>query len=213
MWERINFEFGPKSQKSAKIAQIEAQIWPKFYVFSHSSQTVNDIDQTHYIIFEAHFLGDHMVPNFFSYHLPNPKHLRLNLVQKSQKTAKIAKIALKKFGPNFMFSKILKKKFQNFDQTHSSIFEAHFLVDHLVPKFFSYPLPNPKHLRLNLTQKSQKSQKIAFFDLLDTQQNFMFSVIAHKRLTISTKPIISFLKPTSWAIIWYRIFFLPPTKP
>ena len=36
-----------------------------------------------------------------------------------------------------MFSKFLKKKVQDIDQTHSSIFEAHFLADHMVPKFFS----------------------------------------------------------------------------
>ena len=36
-----------------------------------------------------------------------------------------------------MFSKFLKKKVQDIDRTHSSIFEAHFLADHMVPIFFS----------------------------------------------------------------------------
>ena len=36
-----------------------------------------------------------------------------------------------------MFSNFLKKKVQDIDRTHSSIFEAHFLADHMVSKLFS----------------------------------------------------------------------------
>ena len=49
-----------------------------------------------------------------------------------------SKKALRKnWGPNFMFSKFLKKKVQDIDRTHKSIVEAHFLADHVVPNFFS----------------------------------------------------------------------------
>ena len=52
--------------------------WPKIGQFStffrHSSQAVNDIDRTHNIIFEGHFMGDQMVPKCFPSDLPYAKY-------------------------------------------------------------------------------------------------------------------------------------------
>ena len=49
-----------------------------------------------------------------------------------------------------MFFKFLKKKVQDIDRTHSSIFEAHFLADHVVPNIFSFEQLCESGLTLNL---------------------------------------------------------------
>ena len=64
-----------------------------------------------------------------------------------------------------MFSNFLKKKVQDIDRTHNSIFEAHFLADHMVPKFFSSELPYAKNPTLNLKILVHFGQKSAFFTL------------------------------------------------
>ena len=65
-----------------------------------------------------------------------------------------------------MFSKFLKKKVQDIDRTHNSIFEAHFLADHMVPKFFFsdqlYESGHPLNFAQN-RKKWPKSAKIAQF--------------------------------------------------
>ena len=49
-----------------------------------------------------------------------------------------------------MFSKFLKKKVQDIDLTRSSIFEAHFLTDHMVSNFFPYKQRYVRDPTLNL---------------------------------------------------------------
>ena len=58
-----------------------------------------------------------------------------------------------------MFSNFLKKKVQHIDRTHSSIFEAHFLADHVVPNFFSFEQLCESGLTLNFAQNRKNRPK------------------------------------------------------
>ena len=54
---------------------------------------VQDIDRTHNSIVEAHFLADHVVPNFFSSEQLCESGLTLNFAQNRKNRPKSAKIA------------------------------------------------------------------------------------------------------------------------
>ena len=94
-----------------------------------------------------------------------------------------------------MFSKFLKKKFQNMDRTHKSIFEAHFLADHVVPNFFSSEQLCESCLTLNFAQNRKnrpKSAKIAHI--------FQNTSKIAKKWLFSTKFLIFFCDTTSYGL-------------
>ena len=71
---------------------------------------------------------------------------------------------------------------------------AHFLGEKNLNFFF-------KNLAI-FWKKCQKSQKMK-------AQILCFQIFWKKKFKISTEPIIAYLKPTSWPIIWYRNCFPP----
>ena len=87
-----------------------------------------------------------------------------------------------------MFLKNLKKKVQDIDRTHNSIFEAHFLADHVVPNVFSSEQLYESAQTLNFAQNRKnrpKSAKIAHI--------FQNTSKIAKKWLFSTKFLIFFL--------------------
>ena len=68
-----------------------------------------------------------------------------------------------------MFSKFVKKKVQDIDQTHNRTFEAHFLVDHTVPNFFPSEQGCAGSRTLNLAQNPKNRPKFPKYTFVDIE--------------------------------------------
>ena len=66
-----------------------------------------------------------------------------------------------------MFSKFVKKKVQDIDQTHNRTFQAHFLVDYMVPNFSPSEQGCAGSPTLNLAQNPKNRSKFPKYTSVD----------------------------------------------